>query len=240
MEVATSPAPTLSSISGVLSSNTPDAVVSIADAPSGVDSIVFKAPAADVVSITETTHEPVSMPWNTIAKYAGVIIVLGLLGLNIFRFLENATDSTVGFLRPVLAAFGYGAGETIKSTTNVLGAGAKGTVDVATGVVQSVTNLAQQGLGVEGKPHAKATDINKKLDAATVKNEKKRVRPPPEGDISGSSTQSSRGSKRKGGFCFIGADDGVRSCVRVMDRSECMSGDIFPSRAICMNPSLRE
>ena len=39
---------------------------------------------------------------------------------------------------------------------------------------------------------------------------------------------------------IIGEDRGFRSCIKVNQADMCMSGDIFPSQAICVNPNLRE
>ena len=41
------------------------------------------------------------------------------------------------------------------------------------------------------------------------------------------------------GYCYIGTDRGVRSCIDVSPGDKCMSGQIFPRRDICVNPSLR-
>jgi short subunit fatty acids transporter len=41
------------------------------------------------------------------------------------------------------------------------------------------------------------------------------------------------------GFCYIGTDRGIRSCIRVNPGDKCMSGQIFPRSDICVNPSLR-
>jgi hypothetical protein len=41
------------------------------------------------------------------------------------------------------------------------------------------------------------------------------------------------------GFCYIGYDDGQRECVDVYAGDVCMSGEIFPSLDICINPKLR-
>ena len=43
----------------------------------------------------------------------------------------------------------------------------------------------------------------------------------------------------KAGWCFIGEDRGFRSCAEVGASDQCMSGDIFPTRDICINPTLR-
>ena len=61
----------------------------------------------------------------------------------------------------------------------------------------------------------------------------------PSADDSYSSIQSSK-SISKSGWCFIGEDRGYRSCVEVGENDKCMSGDIFPTKDICINPTLRE
>jgi hypothetical protein len=43
----------------------------------------------------------------------------------------------------------------------------------------------------------------------------------------------------KAGWCFIGEDRGFRTCSEIGQNDKCMSGDIFPSHEICMNPNLR-
>ena len=57
-------------------------------------------------------------------------------------------------------------------------------------------------------------------------------------DDSYSTIQMSKSSS-KSGWCFIGEDRGFRSCIRVGENNKCMSGDIFPSQEICINPNLR-
>lgn len=57
-------------------------------------------------------------------------------------------------------------------------------------------------------------------------------------DDSYSTIQMSK-SASKSGWCYIGEDRGFRSCIDVGDNDTCMSGDIFPTQAICVNPNLR-
>jgi len=56
-----------------------------------------------------------------------------------------------------------------------------------------------------------------------------------EPDQANSSIQSSG----KSGYCYIGDSNGVRTCAKVGVNDTCMSGDIFPSNDICINPNLR-
>jgi hypothetical protein len=46
-------------------------------------------------------------------------------------------------------------------------------------------------------------------------------------------------NKLQSGFCYIGEDRGFRSCISVGSGDTCMSGDIFPTQAVCINPKLR-
>ena len=43
----------------------------------------------------------------------------------------------------------------------------------------------------------------------------------------------------KAGWCYIGSDQGYRSCSQVGEADTCMSGNIFPTQDICVNPNLR-
>jgi hypothetical protein len=57
----------------------------------------------------------------------------------------------------------------------------------------------------------------------------------PEPDSSRSSIQTTG----KSGWCYIGEDHGIRTCAEIGVNDVCMSGDVFPNQAICMNPNLR-
>ena len=45
--------------------------------------------------------------------------------------------------------------------------------------------------------------------------------------------------KMKKGFCYIGEDNKGRKCISVDNSNDCMSGKIFPSLNLCINPSVR-
>ena len=62
--------------------------------------------------------------------------------------------------------------------------------------------------------------------------------PLPKPDLSTSTIQSSK-IANKSGYCYIGEDRGFRSCIKIKQGDKCMSGNIFPTEAICINPNLR-
>ena len=51
--------------------------------------------------------------------------------------------------------------------------------------------------------------------------------------------QPLQGSSGDQGYCYIGKQNDLRYCAKVSSRNKCMSGDIFPTIDICINPNLR-
>jgi len=221
-------------------------VITIDDlAPSG-PSVVLDVPTGPIEpeplirSDTQPSHD-----WWMYAKYLGVLLVLALLGYNLFAAMGDVTDRTAGFLRPLLAFFGIKLGETVKTTASTAADGGKFALDIASGTVGSATDLLT---GQGGEP---TTKESRKVNAASrkalervkkvgIRERKNRAHPPPESDLSTSATQGVPKRRGKGGYCYIGEDNGIRSCLRVSNASDCMSGEIFPTRDVCINPNLRE
>ena len=52
------------------------------------------------------------------------------------------------------------------------------------------------------------------------------------------SSTSGKGEEIKS-YCYVGEDDGLRTCIAISDADKCMSGDIFTSEKVCVNPNLR-
>ena len=46
-------------------------------------------------------------------------------------------------------------------------------------------------------------------------------------------------SSEQHGYCYVGKQNNVRHCAKVSSKSKCMSGDIFPTMDLCINPKLR-
>ena len=160
--------------------------------------------------------------------YVLLVAILLLLGFNLFNYLGEGAESLRSFFSPILGLFGYSVGETAKKTISESQKGTKLAVDIIGDSVKDAIDISEQILDPNFK--SLKQDIN-------INNKKSNYFPEP--DDSGSLLQKSK-PKSKSGFCYIGEDRGFRSCISV-DKSElCMSGEIFPSKQICINPSLRE
>lgn len=80
--------------------------------------------------------------------------------------------------------------------------------------------------------------LEKALNQFKNNNNKKNVASAPMFDDATSKMQSNR-NPNKSGYCYIGEDRGFRSCLFVNSGNNCVSGDIFPTQEICVNPNLR-
>lgn len=172
-------------------------------------------------------------------RYIFIVVILSFLGFNIFATLGNVTDYVEGILSPIVSLFGFGVGETIKQTVNVSAKGAKTGINVAAGTVDNAVTLLEKSVGVKdvqfNRIDKKSISTEKAINTAMTKKSEITV---PEPDDATSSTQQFR--KGKSGFCYIGEDRGFRSCIKIGEGDKCISGDIFPTNDICINPNLRE
>jgi len=59
----------------------------------------------------------------------------------------------------------------------------------------------------------------------------------PKPDSTMTSAVQCRGKK---GWCYVGTQDGYRSCLQVGAGDYCQSGNVYSSKQLCMNPSLSQ
>ena len=177
-----------------------------------------------------------------------IIILLALIGFNVFAYLNTITqwfsDTFGAPFRSVARFLGYAASDTVKATVDITAKGAKSAVDVAAGAATSGIDVLQKTIGGEGIKSSNAGPMNNdtKLNTQSIvesslENALSRAKKePPQPDDATSRTQRTG----KAGYCYIGEDRGFRSCLKVGEQDTCMSGDIFPTHAVCINPSLRQ
>lgn len=197
-----------------------------------------------------------NITWQT---WIIIIIVLAVLGFNIFIYLAKGTQVFANVIEQVTSwfsgLFGNSLSDTAKQTVNVSATGAKAGIDVAanttTGAIDKTSNIgtttpvvgqtAYSSQATTGSGNKVTTNANVEQqqedslqNALNDASQSSNV----QADDSYSSIQMTK-SSGKAGWCFIGAEKGVRSCMEVGVNDQCMSGDIFPSQEICVNPRLR-
>jgi hypothetical protein len=195
-------------------------------------------------SATESVTESSYSIWSVIS-FILIILIVWVLIFNFFD-LGKVTDWIQSFLKFI----GYSTSETIKTTASVGATGVAGSTNVAAGAVTGGIDVLEKGLNLTPEEKARAQNQHQAqvtalyppslnpTDSAVLSTglaNLKKMTPLP--DDATSVTQG--GGRSKSGYCYIGEDRGFRSCIKVGENDQCMSGDIFPTMDICINPNLR-
>ena len=187
---------------------------------------LMNAPVETVTGAIADANAPPSLvksSGGSFWRYLFILAILGFLGLNFLLFLIKPADKDITHLYDPLI--------DIYNTQFKGGAKKASKEKKATPAIKKLEKV------IDNKPVM--NNIDKDTPAAPAKPEKKYKKLPviPEADDSTSTVQT---PASKSGFCYIGEDRGFRSCIEVGEGEVCMSGDIFPTEAICINPNLRE
>ena len=207
--------------------------------------------------------EPLSStgPWYYNWKiWVIIIIILAILGFNVFTYLAKGTQTLSNVLGPITGNLGTLLGQTTTQIVNTSATGAKAGVDIAAGTVTSGIDTIQlvssssklpEGSGstssLTSQPVSTTQSQPQVNSLSNALNNASTNMDTSSSSISGgyqadesSSTIQSANSTGKVGWCYIGEDNGHRACAQVGANDMCMSGDIFPTSEICINPSLRQ
>ena len=207
-------------------------------------SSTVKLPSVSVSSIDLNTviPGPVSQEtWFTgrnMITLGLLLLILALLGMNIFSYLGEGVD----IFGSILQKLGIGTAKAAQDTVDVSMDGVKLGADIAAGGVKDVANLVKSetdNTADSKKTVSKAIDDNSDENDNGNESVNNQDSSSVNEDQSSDSTIQSRRSNKKSGWCYVGTDRKVRSCIQVNASNKCMSGDIFPSRELCINPSLR-
>ena len=176
---------------------------------------------------------------SLVVRAALIVTLLALIGFNVFTYLDDITEwlseTFGGPFRTVARFLGYASADVARTTIDVSAQGTKSAVDIAAGaatsgidVLQKTIDQKKQGQNQDPSDMSSNAGLNRALSHAKKQ--------PPLPDDATSRTQRTG----KSGYCYIGEDRGFRSCIKVGENDTCMSGDIFPTHAICVNPRLRQ
>ena len=167
------------------------------------------------ISPVNSSDNTSSSIW-TILRYILIIILISFVILIILASMGLLSPNLAKFFNPILIILGVNPADNSNSSNQDSNL-----------VSNAVTVPADESEDLDDKK-----SINKLLDKADTDESV------PIPDEACSTTQSQRSSS-KIGYCYVGEDRGSRTCIKVDDNDTCISGDIFPTREICINPSLR-
>ena len=173
-----------------------------------------------------------------------IILILAFLGFNIFVYLAKGTQTVSDVFAPLIQKiFGTtvavtgetvdvaaeGAKAVVGGTANVINTGLTGVQNVTPNTAPSSIKTQPVQNTVPQKNQLENDSLNKALNTSKQS----------QNDYEAHGASSSVHSADKPGWCYVGEDRGYRTCSQVGVNDQCMSGDIFPTQELCMNPNLR-
>lgn len=190
----------------------------------------------------------------SISTWIIIILILAFLGFNIFVYLAKGTQTVVDIFAPLVGGLFKTTAVVAGETVDIAADGAKVVVGGTRDIVDKTADAIDTGLtaiqditpnippsAMKGQPinqppvsQGDQSTLNRQL------NTRQQVQQMPEKDYQAHEASTSVHSAGKSGWCFIGEDRGFRSCAEVGVNDTCMSGDIFPTHEMCMNPNLRK
>lgn len=194
-----------------------------------------------------------------------MFLLLALAGINIFVLLGKGTETITHWITlifgPVLRLFGFAtvttAIQTIETSADAVNIVTDGTVHAmdqllpesqqphppngkqASSSLSSSTNNATNNNNNTTHPKDKLRNVlQQQYQAGPGPGSGSGSGSDPDPDDARSAIQNRTG---KPGWCFIGSDQhGIRTCSEIGVNDTCMSGDIYPTRDVCVNPQLRQ
>jgi hypothetical protein len=179
-----------------------------------------------------------------------IILLLAYLGFNIFNYLAKGAETTNDVLSPfwayIMSFFNYGPtsitsvqpdqadadGDNTEVDDKQVGGKNPISAENATPNPVSVSKMSPDSVNNQNVPdNAQNTALNRALNISKQQELSKQEY------VANDSYDSTQ--QGKAGWCYIGSEQGYRSCSQVGEADTCMSGNIFPTQDVCVNPSLR-
>ena len=163
-----------------------------------------------------------------------ILLILSFLGINLLNIFGDFIQTLMNIFGPlfsqILSVFGYTTGSIINKSADIVSDTAKFGIDVAEGSIQSLGDLLKNASERNVDPKSR-----NQLDRTLNDSKYRLARSEP--DNSYSPIQKPI-SSNKIGWCLIGEYEGKRGCIDVSEQDQCLSGQIFPDKQMCLNPTL--
>jgi hypothetical protein len=194
---------------------------------------------------------------NWILLILAIIFFLAFIGFNVFTYLSKGTDKVTHFFHPVFNLFSKSFGGTIKEVATTSTTGIETGANISTGVVKGAALGGMKGLQLSQDELDSVASSSSETDNDHLHTSLQTSSGNSSGASGGNGSSGSSGggnnnkytpddsfssiqSSGKSGFCYYGSDNGVRYCSEIGAGDKCVSGQVFPTREICINPNLRE
>ena len=155
-----------------------------------------------------------------------IIIILGIIGLNIFKYLSDGIETIKELTSPLINVFADISKKAAATSAENIGDGASEILKTGSKTSKNIIDTTEKG---------SLTSITALQKTINTDNNKDDV----EDDDVDDDDDSDNDVTSKSGYCFVGKSKNRRYCSKLDSRSQCMSGDIYPTLEKCINPNLK-
>ena len=191
-----------------------------------------------------------------------ILLILSFLGVNIFMYLAKGTDTIVHIFKPIVDWISRIIGATSSQIIDVTAEGGKEVAMAGAAITTTTLTDIQNATpgGITQPSNSKMSmgvDMGTDIDADRTVPARNQIGRDAVNAVLTQSTDnlsdntnnntefeadeadSTLQGAGKDGWCYVGTDHTHRTCAQVTKNDTCMSGDIYPSQEICINPNLR-
>ena len=163
-----------------------------------------------------------------------IILILSLLGINIFTIFGNVLQNFINIFNPIVSKgisdLGYASGNLLDKSSDIVADTTKTGIDILNETVGSVGDLLIKASG-----QGAGADLDKKINQPPTIPPKQ-----PEPNNTTSPIQTGGPVSEKLNWCLVGEYNGTRGCINVSEHDKCLSGQVFPNQKMCLNPNLTQ
>jgi len=208
-----------------------------------MDSISEKELPKIVSNESNTSATNIFSNKNTMIILLIFLLILSFLGINIFiifgDFFQRVSNVFGPFFINFLSLFGYTTGTVIDKSADVVGDASKTGIDIFEGVAHSIASLFLKASDKtqlqQPQPEAPSQPEPEKK-VPEKKAPEKKVSEEPKPDTTKNPIQKPI-SSIKSRWCLVGEYEGRRGCIEIADSDKCLSGQVFPTQQLCLNPT---
>jgi hypothetical protein len=188
----------------------------------------FKMPSWNQPEMTESfftyTH--------TLIIVLVILLIIAILAIISLTVPVNIFENIKMFFFKILSYFGYATGSIINKTADVTTDITKFGIDIADGTVHSIGDLLKNS-SIPNIDNDAKTRFDNTLNLSNISNRGHEPSP----DNASNPIQNPIATS-KTNWCLVGESDGKRGCVEVGESDKCISNQLFPSKQLCLNPTL--
>lgn len=176
------------------------------------------------LNVTKVPNMTSSFTFWGVFKIILAIFIISILALNVYSFVTEGVD-----------AYSYMFNPSQKSPEK----------ELTLNKDEKDSGEDETALDVAVEKNAKENKKNPTELETVMENSKNNIQDSLETTVVEKSVDNYKASnvslnaKSKAGYCYVGADRNVRTCVEVGEDDVCMSGEIYPSLDLCVNPNLK-